>query len=90
MDLAKTTDGAQTKRVFIEKLDDANFAGTKKSIDCSLFLTEGLSASKFAKDGKSIIGNDYYGIFPMKGKVLNVRDATTAQLIGNEEINHLK
>jgi DNA topoisomerase-2 len=90
MDLAKNTDGNQTKRVFIDKLEDANLAGTKKSIDCSLFLTEGLSASKFAKDGKAVIGNDYYGVYSLKGKCLNVRDATTSQLINNEEINHLK
>lgn len=71
MDLAKSTDGNQTKRVFIDKLEDANLAGTRKSMDCSLFLTEGLSASKFAKDGKAIIGNDYYGVYPLKGKCIS-------------------
>ena len=37
-----------------------------------------------------MVGRDYYGIFPLRGKLLNVRDATAAQLLKNEEINNLK
>ena len=40
--------------------------------------------------GRSIVGPEKYGIMPLKGKVLNIRDASIAQLIGNEEINNLK
>lgn len=74
----------------VPKLDDANNAGTKKSLQCSLILTEGDSAKQFAAAGMSIIGSDNYGIFPLRGKLLNVREATQKQLVDNEEINNLK
>jgi DNA topoisomerase-2 len=88
--LAKTTDGKKTNKVYIPKLDDAIWAGTAKSDQCTLILTEGDSAATFAKWGRAVVGVEKWAIFPLKGKVLNVRDATIAQLIGNEEINNLK
>lgn len=48
------------------------------------------SAKAFAVSGTSVIGRDYYGIFPLKGKLLNVRTATMKQLSSNEEIKNLK
>jgi Type IIA topoisomerase (DNA gyrase/topo II, topoisomerase IV), B subunit len=36
--------GKKKNKIFIEKLEDARFAGTKKSKECKLFLTEGDSA----------------------------------------------
>lgn len=76
----------------IPKLYDANFAGTKKSRDCTLILTEGDSAKTMAISGLSAIpkGNNTYGIFPLKGKLLNVREATHKQIINNEEFKNLK
>jgi DNA topoisomerase-2 len=76
----------------INKLYDANYAGTSKSNECSLVLTEGDSAKTMAISGLSAIkkGNDYYGVFPLKGKLLNVREASHKQIIGNEEFNNLK
>ena len=74
----------------IPKLDDANKAGKKESYKCKLLLTEGDSAKTFAVSGLSIIGRDYYGIFPLKGKVLNVRDADKKQISNNVEINFIK
>ncbi len=76
----------------INKLYDANFAGTSKSIECSLILTEGDSAKTMAISGLSAIkkGNDYYGVFPLKGKLLNVREASHNQIINNEEFNFIK
>jgi DNA topoisomerase-2 len=73
----------------IAKLDDANFAGTAKSKDCTLIITEGDSAKSLAVSGLSVVGRDYYGVFPLKGKPLNVRDATHAQIMKNEEISNL-
>ena len=72
------------------KLDDARLAGTKRSSECRLILTEGDSAKSFAISGLEIIGRDKYGVFPLKGKLLNVRDATPKQLLANEEIKNLK
>ena len=89
-DLHKT-DGRKTSVIRgIPKLEDANKAGTSQSNKCTLILTEGDSAKTFAISGLSIIGRDYYGVFPLKGKLLNVREATAKQLANNEEINHLK
>lgn len=87
----KKTDGKKQVRIKgIPKLDDANKAGSKDSYKCSLILTEGDSAKAFAISGLSVVGRDYFGVFPLKGKLLNVREATPAQLMNNEEINNLK
>ena len=90
----KKTDGKK-KSVLrgIPKLDDANWAGTSKSDQCTLILTEGDSAKSFAISGLSIIGRDKYGVFPLKGKVLNVK-GDDKQLIKkiaeNSEIINIK
>lgn len=73
----------------IPKLEDANFAGTKQSEKCTLILTEGDSAKSLAIAGLSIIGRDYYGVFPLKGKLLNVKDASKKQILQNQEINNI-
>jgi DNA topoisomerase-2 len=73
----------------IDKLDDANFAGTAKSAGCTLILTEGDSAKSLAMAGIAVVGRDYYGCFPLKGKLLNVRDATMAVIQKNEEIKRI-
>jgi len=73
----------------ISKLDDANNAGTSKSKDCTLIITEGDSAKSLAVSGLSVVGRDYYGVFPLKGKPLNVRTSTHAQIMKNEEIMNL-
>lgn len=74
----------------IPKLDDANWAGTAQSRDCTLILTEGDSAKTFAIAGLSVIGRNQYGVFPLRGKLLNVRDASIKQIADNVEINYLK
>lgn len=74
----------------IPKLEDANKAGTAQSHKCTLILTEGDSAKTFAISGLGVVGRDYYGVFPLRGKLLNVRDATAKQLMSNEEIVNIK
>ncbi|CAI0404684.1 unnamed protein product [Linum tenue] len=86
----KKTDGAKTSRINVPKLEDANEAGGKNSHKCTLILTEGDSAKGLAVAGLSIVGRDYYGVFPLRGKLLNVREATVKQLNENKEIQHLK
>jgi DNA topoisomerase-2 len=88
--LSKTDGKKQFRLSGIPKLDDANKAGGIDGNKCKLILTEGDSAKASAVAGLSVIGRDYYGIFPLRGKLLNVRDATPAQLLKNEEINCLK
>lgn len=84
------TDGKKTSRVFVPKLDDANWAGTKKSGECTLILTEGDSAKTMAIAGLSVVGRDKYGVFPLRGKILNVKDAQMKKILENEEITNLK
>ncbi|XP_068992857.1 DNA topoisomerase 2 isoform X1 [Neodiprion pinetum] len=79
----------QRKLQGIPKLEDANDAGTVKSLDCTLILTEGDSAKTMAVSGLSSVGRDKYGIFPLRGKLLNVREATHKQILENAEINNL-
>jgi DNA topoisomerase II len=85
------TDGKKQFRISgIPKLDDAGKAGGAEGWKCKLILTEGDSAKASAISGLSEVGRDYYGVFPLRGKLLNVRDATAAQLLKNQEINDLK
>lgn len=87
----RNTDGKKRKKLKgLEKLDDADWAGGRKSLECRLILTEGDSAKNFAIAGKEVIGHERYGVFPLKGKLLNVREATMAQLKNNEEIINIK
>uniref|UniRef100_A0A8B9PTQ2 DNA topoisomerase 2 n=1 Tax=Apteryx owenii TaxID=8824 RepID=A0A8B9PTQ2_APTOW len=78
-----------TKIKGIPKLDDANDAGNKNSIDCTLILTEGDSAKTLAVSGLGVVGRDKYGVFPLRGKILNVREASHKQIMENAEINNL-
>ncbi|KZT08970.1 type II DNA topoisomerase [Laetiporus sulphureus 93-53] len=87
----KKTDGARRTRLTgLPKLSDANNAGTKKASECTLILTEGDSAKSLAVAGLSVVGRDDYGVFPLRGKVLNVRDAKHDQIMKNEEIQNIK
>jgi DNA topoisomerase-2 len=82
--------GAKKKRLHgIPKLDDANKAGGPQSLECTLILTEGDSAKSTAIAGLSVVGRDTFGVFPLKGKLLNVRDASLAQRSKNAEITNL-
>ena len=84
------TNGKKTTAIRgIDKLDDANKAGTGESLKCTLILTEGDSAKALAISGLSVVGRDYFGVFPLKGKVLNVRDVTLKKVSDNAEINNL-
>ena len=89
-ELSKTDGKKKVTVKNVPKLDDANKAGTAQSGKCTLILTEGDSAKAFAISGLSIVGRDYYGVFPLRGKMLNVREATSKQLMENAEINALK
>lgn len=85
------SDGKKTASLHgMPKLRDANWAGSRKSKECRLILTEGDSAATFAIAGREVAGHDKYGVFPLKGKPLNVRNATNKQLVDNEEIKKIK
>ena len=91
--LLTKTDGKKVEHILdIPKLDDARYAGTKKAQECTLILTEGDSAKGLAVGGISVIpnGTDYFGIFPLRGKVMNIRDMGDDRIAANVEITALK
>ncbi|PWN50958.1 type II DNA topoisomerase [Violaceomyces palustris] len=87
----KKTDGHKRSRISgIAKLEDANNAGTRKGSECTLILTEGDSAKALAVSGLTEVGRDNFGVFPLRGKLLNVREASHDQIMKNAEIKHIK
>src|SRR6266540_2789970 len=75
----------------IEKLDDAVNAGTRHSPNCTLVITEGDSAKAFALAGfNNVEDRDNWGVYPLKGKLLNVRNASQKQIEENKEVQELK
>jgi DNA topoisomerase-2 len=87
----KKTDGKKTSKITgIPKLDDAVMAGTSRSHECVLILTEGDSAKAMALSGLSQEQRKLYGVFPLRGKLLNVKDMTSKKIETTEEIANLK
>eukprot|EP00929_Paragymnodinium_shiwhaense_P044865 TRINITY_DN22_c0_g2_i1.p1 TRINITY_DN22_c0_g2~~TRINITY_DN22_c0_g2_i1.p1 ORF type:complete len:1234 (-),score=417.26 TRINITY_DN22_c0_g2_i1:319-4020(-) len=81
--------GRASRITGIPKLEDANLAGTKNSEECTLILTEGDSAKALAVAGLSVVGRDRFGVFPLRGKPLNVREASFQQTMNNQEIQNI-
>lgn len=82
---------SMARRLKIPKLEDANLAGVRPhNKDCTLILTEGDSAKALVLSGLSVVGRDKFGVFPLRGKLLNVRDATNVQIMNNAEITNVK
>lgn len=86
----KKSDGNRRTRMSHSKLTDANKAGTKAGYECTLILTEGDSASLLALAGRAVVDPDRIGVFPLRGKLLNVRDASVDQISKNQEIQNIK
>ena len=88
--ILKKSDGNRRSRMDNPKLTDANKAGTKDGYKCTLILTEGDSAKGLAIAGRSVVSPDLFGVFPLRGKLLNVRDASVDQISKNAEIQNIK
>lgn len=93
-ELLKSTDGKKTTRLRgIPKLEDAEYAGTSKSESCILVLSEGDSAKASCISGVSSLPTEMrkcFGVFPLRGKLLNVREASMNKLENNSEIANIK
>ena len=61
-------------------------AGGRRSQECTLILTEGDSAKALAMAGLEVIGRDFYGVYPLRGKMLNVRDSSLKSIKENREV----
>jgi DNA topoisomerase-2 len=88
---AKKSDGSKTKTIRgIPKLIDANWAGTEKSKDCIIIFCEGDSAKAGIVSGLSSEDRNIIGVYPMKGKILNVRGENIKKISENKEITEIK
>lgn len=89
--MKRETDGSKTRIIRgIPKYDSANWAGTAKSNQCTLLLCEGSSAKSGVMSGLSSSDRNIYGIYPLKGKLINVRDKQTKKIGENAEIADIK
>lgn len=88
MKILSSNDGKKTKYVNTKKLSDAKFAGTKESMRCTLYLSEGDSSKGSIL---RIIGDrNYNGVFPLQGKILNSSKADDDRYVSNKEISSIK
>jgi DNA topoisomerase-2 len=88
---AKKTDGTKSKNIRgIPKLIDANWAGTEKSAQCMIIFCEGDSAKAGIVSGLSSEDRNTIGVYPMKGKILNVRGEQVKKIAENKEIAEIK
>ncbi len=85
----KLNKGRKRGQLLVEKLEDANEAGGKNAARCTLILTEGDSAKALAMAGLEVVGRDLFGVYPLRGKMLNVRDASLQSIKDNKEIKEL-
>ena len=87
----KKTDGTKSKSIRgIPKLDDANWAGTDRSNECMIIFCEGDSAKTGVISGLTSEDRNTIGVYPLKGKVMNVRGATIKNVSENKEIAEIK
>jgi DNA topoisomerase-2 len=88
---AKKNDGTKTKSIRgIPKLTDANWAGTDKSKECIIIFCEGDSAKAGIISGLSSEDRNTIGVYPLKGKLLNVRGESPKKISENKEISEIK
>lgn len=91
MAVLKKTERKKRGHERIEGLDPANNEGGTKGRECTLILVEGLSAKTYAVWGiqKGIYGKsgrDWHGIYALRGKVLNTRNATPTSVSKNKVV----
>lgn len=86
---SKPTKRKTGKLTSIEQLVEANMAGTSEGYKCTLFLCEGLSAKTMCDKGIGILGHDYFGCYPLRGKVLNARNASDNKYDANRELTDI-
>ena len=87
----KKQDGTKTKSVRgIPKLVDANDAGGANSANCILILCEGDSAKAGIMSGLSTTDRNTIGVYPLRGKLFNVRGETAKRISEVKEIHEIK
>ena len=88
---ARKNDGRKTSNIRgIPKLMDANYAGGARSNQCTLILCEGDSAKAGIVSGLTKEDRNTIGVFPLKGKLMNVKDASISKIDNNDEITNIR
>lgn len=89
--IAKAQGAKKTNYINIGNVDDAIWAGSERSSECVGFVCEGLSAKPFFTNGLKEVkdGRHRFGCYPLRGKVLNTKKATTTQILENDVVNDL-
>ncbi|NCY26469.1 MAG: hypothetical protein EBX37_17060, partial [Alphaproteobacteria bacterium] len=94
LNFEKQTNGKRKGQGRVAKLEDANFAGKNKK-DCVLCITEGDSAATYVVKGMKygmtigdtvFKGRDTIGVYPIRGKFVNVKNAGSTTLSKNNEL----
>lgn len=81
---------SRQRRVVVDGYEPAGEAGNpRRTAPTYLFVVEGESAKSFAIAGLSVLGRDYYGVFPLRGKILNVRGELLSTVLRNAEMGNL-
>ena len=78
----------KARDVNIDKYDAALWSKTRPN-ECTLLLTEGDSAKAFAVSGLSVVGRERFGVFPLRGVLLNPRCVPLKRALDNAEISNL-
>jgi len=94
MVVLKSLERKKKNFVKVSGLDSANNEGGKNGRECTLILVEGLSAKTYAVQGIEVgafgkQGRDWFGIYALRGKVLNVRNAKAASIAKNNVISDI-
>jgi DNA topoisomerase-2 len=87
----KKNDGSKSRNIRgIPKLIDANDAGGPQSDTCMLILCEGDSAKAGIVSGLSAADRQKIGVYPLRGKLFNVRGETSKRIREVKEIHEIQ
>lgn len=81
----RKTQVPKSREVLIDKYDAA-LNCRSDPLRCTLILTEGDSAKALAVAGLSVVGRERFGVFPLRGVLLNVRNVPIKKALENKEI----
>jgi DNA topoisomerase-2 len=78
----------------VDELEPANNEGGTKGRECTLLLVEGLSAKSYATQGIQVgafgkKGRDWFGVYPLQGKIKNCLGANPVAISKNKVISHI-
>lgn len=89
---ATKSDGKKTKHIKEEKGFNANKAGTRESLKCALYIVEGKSAAGYPRQRISMLegGKNYNGLAILKGKLMNITNASPEKYANNAVFGYMK